>query len=50
MTHPAFIDTTLMSLSSYSLARAKELEALCDPGLIQWLESEGFQLTNFGNL
>lgn len=47
MVHPAFVDGTLYFNSSFSVARIKEVEILCDPDLRQYLEEDNIHIINY---
>lgn len=50
MTHPAYVDDYLHSISSYNTWREKELEILSDPKLKEFLINEGIELINYSDL
>ncbi|HEY4229414.1 MAG TPA: ChbG/HpnK family deacetylase, partial [Thermoanaerobaculia bacterium] len=50
MCHPGFPDRELEESSTYSQERAREVEALCDPGLRGRLRERGIALVDFGVL
>lgn len=50
MVHPGRVDDVLLERSSYNLQRQKELDALTEPGLKDWLASLGVKLIHFGDL
>ena len=50
MCHPGFPDDALLQGSSYARERAREVEALCDPGLRQLAERLGIELVGFAAL
>lgn len=50
MAHPGRVDAALMERSSYTHQRQKELDALTEPGLKDWLDSRGVKLIHFGDL
>ncbi len=50
MVHPGRVDDALLERSSYTLQRQKELDALTEPGLKDWLASRGVKLVHFGDL
>ena len=47
MVHPAFCDLELYRKSSYNTYRVKELDALCDPRLIEYFKSNNIELVGF---
>lgn len=50
MCHPGFPDEALLRGSSYARERAREAEALCDPGVGPLLERFGIELIGFSRL
>lgn len=50
MVHPGRVDDDLLERSSYTVQRQKELDALTEPGLKDWLVSRGVKLIHFGDL
>jgi predicted glycoside hydrolase/deacetylase ChbG (UPF0249 family) len=46
-THCGYCDGELMKMSTFSVVRGKELEALCSPRIRQWLEDNHITLINF---
>lgn len=47
MTHPGFCDLDLYRNSSYATHRVQELSVLCDPKLLQYIEAQSIELTNY---
>ncbi|MGX7031560.1 carbohydrate deacetylase [Vagococcus zengguangii] len=45
--HPGFLDTTVMFGSSFTHARMREIELLCDPSLRGLLNEAGFELGTY---
>ena len=50
MVHPAYVDKTLMKLSSYNIIRATELEALLDPKVIAFIKENNIVENKFNLL
>lgn len=50
MVHPAYVDTTLMRLSSYNVIRATELEALLDPRVIAFIKANNIEMISYKNI
>jgi len=50
MTHPAYLDESLIQISSYNTNREKELETLLNNDLRKWLNKKGIKLISFGEL
>lgn len=50
MCHPGFPDEALLQGSSYARERAREVEALCDPGVRRLLERSEIELIGFTRL
>lgn len=48
--HPAYVDQTLLNLSSYNIHRAKELESLIHPSVMQFIKDKNIQLISFKNI
>lgn len=48
--HPGYLDQYLLKNSSLTLPRADEVDMLCDPGIRQWLEDQGFALVTYDGL
>lgn len=48
--HPGYLDSYLLHHSSLTLARADEVEMLCDPATGQWLAEHGFVLARYDEL
>lgn len=47
MTHPAYVDQSLLNMSSYVIPRCKELEILTDTKILSYVEQYKIELTNF---
>ncbi|GGA49166.1 carbohydrate deacetylase [Kroppenstedtia guangzhouensis] len=47
MCHPAYLDHNLLTGSSYSLPRAKELVILTDPEIKDWIRTQGLKLISY---
>ena len=47
MCHPAFMDWTIYSQSSYNILRTKELELLCLPEIKDYLHKNHIELINY---
>lgn len=45
--HPAYVDQTLLDLSSYNIHRAKELASLTDPSVLQFIQNNNIILISF---
>ena len=50
MVHPAYVDTTLMRLSSYNVIRATELEALLDPRVIAFIKANNIEMISYKDI
>lgn len=50
MCHPAYVDHTLMTYSSYNLQRTHELVAVCDPKVKEFIKENNIELINFSQL
>lgn len=50
ITHPGYLDNDLLQSSSLTIPRAKEVAALCDPELKQWLAVHGVELITYNDL
>ncbi|QIK70518.1 chitin disaccharide deacetylase [Erysipelothrix sp. HDW6C] len=50
MTHPAYVDDYLESISSYTHWRKDELDIMCDPSLKALADANGIELVNYRNL
>ena len=48
--HPAYVDQTLLELSSYNIQRAKELATLMDPRVMGFIQEHPIELIHFGNI
>lgn len=48
--HPGYVDSYLLGNSSVTLARAKEVDMLCDPEIRCWLHDQGFELVTYDRL
>ena len=48
--HMGYVDPALLSLSSYTLYRIKDLEAVCDAQVKAWLEAKGVKLITYHQL
>lgn len=46
-THCGYCDGELLGMSTFSVIRGKELEALCDPRIKDWVKENGIELINF---
>ena len=42
-THSGYVDEELMKISSYTVIRSKELEAMCSPKVKEWAEKNGVE-------
>lgn len=47
MTHPGYVDETLMMTTSYNTHRQIELDILTNPDLIAWINKKGIKLVNY---
>jgi len=47
MSHPAYVDQTLLNVSSYALPRCKELEILTDSKVLSYVKQHNVELINF---
>lgn len=50
MTHPAYVDKQLMTLSSYNMERERELEVLTSEEAKSFIKSEGVELISYKDL
>lgn len=50
MCHPAYLDETILSGSSYNTARTKELSVLMSPGVLEYISEQKIELINFAGL
>ncbi len=50
MCHVGYCDEYLLAHSSYNNLREKELEAICDPSIKQYLEQQNIKLVNWRSL
>ncbi|MGB8645503.1 MAG: carbohydrate deacetylase [Anaerolineae bacterium] len=50
MTHPGYVDEVLLSISSYTHPREREIQVLTDPVVKAALQELDIRLVNFGNL
>ena len=50
MVHPAYVDKTLMKLSSYNIIRATELEALLDPKVIAFIKENNIEMISYKDI
>ena len=50
MCHPAYVDNTLMTYSSYNLQRTHELVAVTDPKVKQFIKDNNIELIDFKDL
>ena len=50
MTHPAYVDQTLLNVSRYTLPRCKELEILTDSKILSYVEQNKIELINYNNV
>lgn len=50
ITHCGFVDDELMKISSFNIVRMKDLEALCDPQVLDWVKENGIELVTFNDL
>ena len=48
--HPAYVDQTLLELSSYNIQRAKELATLMDPRVMGFIQEHSIEFIHFGNI
>lgn len=46
-THCGYCDGELLNMSTFSVIRGRELEALCDSKVIQWIKDNNIKLINF---
>ncbi|MDR2772202.1 MAG: chitin disaccharide deacetylase [Elusimicrobiota bacterium] len=47
MVHPAYIDQTLVIMSSYTVARTQELDILTSPQIKDYIQQQNIELINF---
>ena len=50
MCHPAYVDQTVMTYTSYNLQRTHELVAVCDPKVKEFIKENNIELINFAQL
>ena len=50
MCHPAYVDATLMHLSSYHVIRATELETLLSPVLKEFIDSHDIEIISYKDI
>ena len=50
MVHPAYVDQTLLQLSSYNVIRATELATLLDPSLKAFIDSHDIEMISYKDL
>jgi len=50
MTHPAYVDQTLLNISRYALPRCKELEILTDSKVLSYVEQHKVELINYNHI
>ena len=48
--HPGFVDAELMGLTTLSLERMRDHEAVTSPALKQWVEDNGVELITYYDL
>lgn len=48
--HPGYLDAYLLRVSSLTTPRVQEVETLCDPKTMQWLEEQDVQLITYDDL
>lgn len=48
--HPAYVDQTLLNLSSYNIHRAAELHALTQPEVMDFIKENNIELISFKNV
>ena len=46
-THCGYCDGELMNMSTFSVIRGREVEALCSPKVRKWIEDNNITLVNF---
>ncbi len=46
-THCGYCDGELMNMSTFSVIRGREVEALCSPAVKRWVKDNGIELINF---
>ncbi len=47
MCHPGYCDLELYRMSSYALDRLKELDVLCNPDLMKWIDEQQIELAHY---
>lgn len=50
MTHPAYVDQTLLNISRYALPRCKELEILTDLKVLSYIDEHKVELINYKHI
>ncbi len=48
--HPGYLDWYLLQTSSLTIPRAMEVDMLCSPKTVQWLEEQGIQLVTYNDI
>lgn len=48
--HPGYLDDFLLSNSTLTANRTKEVTMFCDPGIQQWLEKQGVELVSYDDI
>ena len=46
-THCGYCDGELLNMSTFSVIRGREIEALCSPQVREWIEKNSIELINF---
>jgi predicted glycoside hydrolase/deacetylase ChbG (UPF0249 family) len=46
-THCGYCDGELQNMSTFSVIRGRELEALCSPKIKEWVKANGIELISF---
>ncbi|MBR2577593.1 MAG: ChbG/HpnK family deacetylase [Erysipelotrichaceae bacterium] len=48
--HPGYLDAYILRVSSLTVNRAKEVEMLCDPKMIDWIRQQNVELITYDEL
>ena len=48
--HPGYLDWYILQTSSLTVNRTKEVEMLCNPEVMQWLDEQGVELLTYDDL
>lgn len=48
--HPGYLDAYVIDNTSLTIPRVRDLEALCDPRVLQWFQENNIELVDFNSL